>query len=248
VNADQLQWFYHAYDAQGGHVCGPLQLGEMRKVYRKGDLKDDDLVWHTDNKEPMVALKDSILFEYVKGGQTAKGITLARPREPANKNLDTSLMYISICGLLLGFIINVLSLVGLPGALRDINWSAVAGVLAIGSFIPLGRTVGIVFTRVTDIQKTQYGFWKDPVDYTEVMFRGCPKWMFRLTAVLFLYTFITFVVVAFTDSVSIQGSSGREELRIASTPRMVRVFSSALMMLYCFAMAILYSASKKGDV
>jgi hypothetical protein len=77
VKADQLQWFYHAYDPQGGRVSGPLGLAEIREAYAMGKLRDDDLVWHTDNKRPMVALKDSVLFGYVKGEITADETTVA---------------------------------------------------------------------------------------------------------------------------------------------------------------------------
>jgi uncharacterized membrane protein YjgN (DUF898 family) len=74
VKADHLQWFYHSHDAQGRNVSGPLSLAEIRETYSNGNLKDDDLVWHTDNQVPMVKLKDTVVFGYVKGETTAEEI------------------------------------------------------------------------------------------------------------------------------------------------------------------------------
>jgi hypothetical protein len=72
ARADELRWFYHVFGTQDEGIHGPLSLAEIQDAYRQGDVKDDDMVWHSDNKQPMVALRDSVLFAYLRGERTAK--------------------------------------------------------------------------------------------------------------------------------------------------------------------------------
>jgi hypothetical protein len=76
VMADELRWFYHVFGTQGQNIRGPLSLEEIREAYKRRDLKDDDMVWHSDNKQPMVPLKDSVLFAYLKGEKAAEEIVV----------------------------------------------------------------------------------------------------------------------------------------------------------------------------
>ena len=56
----ELKWFYYDYE-----VYGPFGFEEFKGAYNDGKINDATLVWHTDRTEPMVALKESMIWRYM---------------------------------------------------------------------------------------------------------------------------------------------------------------------------------------
>ncbi len=90
----ELQWFYH----EAATVNGPLTFVELKQAYEDKKITDETLVWHTDNKEPMVALKKSIIYEYLQGREPPPELIQAQAR----KAQQQSPPIVGIIGLVLG--------------------------------------------------------------------------------------------------------------------------------------------------
>lgn len=82
---NELKWFYYNHG-----VYGPFTVEELREAYSKGTINDDTSVWHTDNKEPMVALKKSIISEYTQGKEASKEVP--RPEAMRQTLTDSKLV------------------------------------------------------------------------------------------------------------------------------------------------------------
>lgn len=87
-----LPWFYH----DSATVYGPLTFEELKQAYEDRKITDETLVWHTDKKEPMVALRKSIIYEYLQGREPPAELIQAR------KAQQQSPPVVGIIGLVLG--------------------------------------------------------------------------------------------------------------------------------------------------
>ncbi|OPX99890.1 MAG: hypothetical protein A4E58_00202 [Syntrophorhabdus sp. PtaB.Bin006] len=78
----ELSWFYH----DSATAYGPLTFEELKQAYDTEKITEDTLVWHTDNKDPMIALKKSIVYEYLQGREPPvelfQGQKTQRPSSP----------------------------------------------------------------------------------------------------------------------------------------------------------------------
>ena len=62
---EDLEWYCEAE----GDIIGPLSFAEFKEAYNSGRIKVDMDVWHTDYTHPVLALKKSIIYNYLNGGE-----------------------------------------------------------------------------------------------------------------------------------------------------------------------------------
>ncbi len=65
VSPRDMHWFY--YDNE---VRGPMPFTALKEAYNSGILTQDMSVWHTNKLQPMIPLKDSVIFAYIKEEKT----------------------------------------------------------------------------------------------------------------------------------------------------------------------------------
>jgi len=76
ILASEMEWFYDDYGAQG-----PFSAEKLRDLYEKGRLRDNLLVWHSEDLQP-ISLKESTIFPYLKGEKSVKDISINVTVEP----------------------------------------------------------------------------------------------------------------------------------------------------------------------
>lgn len=114
---------------------------------------------------------------------------------------------------------------------------AIAGVAIPGGELVWGLHIGVFVVwlpaALISIQMTNYANRKD---FWKIALLGCPVWMRRSLYVLFVYTFLNFIIFMATST-----GQSKQETNGAPPAVTVRGFSGHWMIFYGAAFAILYS-------
>ena len=138
---------------------------------------------------------------------------------------------LSALGLFLSAIVHVSSLLGF------IPFGESSWVLHVGAIIVWFPAVISVMSNYKEYLKLD---WKEALllnSFKQRLFKGCPKWMILLTALLFVYGILNFALFILSEQ-----NTAAESVDEANT---LRGFSGHWMVFYSAALSLLYAAKER---